>query len=129
MPNGAFTCNACYIVRLYDITEPATVEILIESGADIAANDYALFRIARKRYPRLWVWLGERFPKVISDHIDEIYGYNKKKVIEDDFFKSFDNFIDTMIGEKDIAEIEETKPLVKEGVLDKFFGFKKGFFS
>ena len=132
-PNGTYLCNAYYVVRSYDITKPSTVEILIENGADIAADDYALFRIARERYPKLWVWLSERYKEVIAKNLNVIYGYDKVNQTKKDFFKAFDNFVTSMIGETDIEETdeddEEPKESVKEGVLDKFIGFKKGFFN
>ena len=131
MPNGSFHCNAYYVVTLYDLTQPYAVEIMIENGADIAADDYALFRIARERYPKLWVWLSERYKEVIVKNLNLIYGYDKANQTKKDFFKSFDNFVTSMIGEKDIAETDDEGPKesVKEGVLDKFVGFKKGFFD
>lgn len=132
-PNGTYLCNAYYVVRSYDITKPSTVEILIENGADITADDYALFRIARERYPKLWVWLSERYKEVIAKNLNLIYGYDKANQTKKDFFKAFDNFVTSMIGETDIEETdeddEEPKESVKEGVLDKFIGFKKGFFN
>ena len=130
-PNGTYLCNAYYVVRSYDITKPSTVEILIKNGADITVDDYALFRIARERYPKLWVWLSEQYREVIAKNINLIYGYDKAKQTEKDFFKSFDNFVTSMIGEKDIVEEDEENPKesIKEGVLDNFFGFKKGFFD
>ena len=130
-PNGTYLCNAYYVVRSYVITKPSTVEILINNGADIAADDYALFRIARERYPKLWVWLSEQYKEVIAKNLNLIYGYDKANQMEKDFFKAFDNFVTSMIGETDIAEKDEETPKrsVKEGVLDNVIGFKKGFFD
>ena len=77
--------------------------------------------------------IGNRHKEVIAKNLNLIYGYDKANQTKKDFFKAFDNFVTSMIGETDIEETdeddEEPKKSVKEGVLDKFIGFKKGFFD
>lgn len=65
-PEGihAMDASELEVLTLIDITSYKTMDELIGAGADIAVNDYNLFRVVFRYYSGVWFYLSTKYPEI-----------------------------------------------------------------